>query len=82
VIKGFVQFRISGVRVEDPAFTFEGENGERDPFILRRVIDALRRNSKIKFIHVRHEEYGVFAAVNEAYLPTFPLRYAEPPGLA
>jgi pyruvate dehydrogenase (quinone) len=27
------------------------------------VIDGLRRNGKIEFIHVRHEEYGVFAAV-------------------
>jgi hypothetical protein len=25
------------------------------------VIDALRRNGKIEFVHVRHEEYGVFA---------------------
>src|ERR1700691_1789438 len=31
-------------------------------------IDALRRNGKIEFIHVRHEEYGVFAAVADAYL--------------
>src|SRR5580704_4374212 len=30
---------------------------------LNPVIDALRRNGKIEFIHVRHEEYGVFAAV-------------------
>ena len=35
---------------------------------LNPVIDALRRNGKIEFIHVRHEEYGVFAAVAEAYL--------------
>ena len=34
---------------------------------LNPVIDALRRNGKIEFIHVRHEEYGVFAAVAEAY---------------
>lgn len=33
---------------------------------LNPVIDALRRNGKIEFIHVRHEEYGVFAAVAEA----------------
>jgi pyruvate dehydrogenase (quinone) len=32
------------------------------------VIDALRRNGKIEFVHVRHEEYGVFAAGAEAYL--------------
>jgi pyruvate dehydrogenase (quinone) len=35
---------------------------------LNPVIDGLRRNGKIEFIHVRHEEYGVFAAVAEAYL--------------
>ena len=35
---------------------------------LNPVIDALRRNGKIEFIHVRHEEYGGFAAVAEAYL--------------
>ncbi|MGB2632536.1 MAG: thiamine pyrophosphate-dependent enzyme [Candidatus Acidiferrum sp.] len=34
---------------------------------LNPVIDALRRNGKIEFIHVRNEEYGVFAAVAEAY---------------
>src|SRR5712671_1201981 len=33
---------------------------------LNPVVDALRRNGKIEFIHVRHEEYGVFAAVAEA----------------
>src|SRR6202451_576135 len=35
---------------------------------LNPVIDALRRNGKIEFGHVRHEEYGVFAAVADAYL--------------
>jgi pyruvate dehydrogenase (quinone) len=35
---------------------------------LNPVIDALRRNGKIEFVHVRHEEYGTFAAVAEAYL--------------
>src|SRR6202453_1008079 len=34
---------------------------------LNPVIDALHRNGKIEFIHVRNEEYGVFAAVAEAY---------------
>src|SRR5580658_6383534 len=34
---------------------------------LNPVIDALRRNGNIEFVHVRHEEYGVFAAVSEAY---------------
>jgi len=40
---------------------------------LNPVIDALRRNGKIEFIHVRHEEYGVFAAVAEAYLTRNPV---------
>jgi pyruvate dehydrogenase (quinone) len=40
---------------------------------LNPVIDALRRNGKIEFIHVRHEEYGVFAAVAEAYLSGHPV---------
>lgn len=35
---------------------------------LNPLIDALRRNGRIEFIHVRHEEYGVFAAVAEACL--------------
>jgi pyruvate dehydrogenase (quinone) len=33
---------------------------------LNPVIEALHRNAGIEFIHVRHEEYGVFAAVAEA----------------
>jgi pyruvate dehydrogenase (quinone) len=40
---------------------------------LNPVIDALRRNGQIEFIHVRHEEYGVFAAVAEAYLTGKPV---------
>jgi len=40
---------------------------------LNPIIDALRRNGKIEFIHVRHEEYGVFAAVAEAYLTGNPV---------
>ena len=40
---------------------------------LNPVIDALRRNGKIEFIHVRHEEYGVFAAVAESYLTGNPV---------
>ncbi|MGC2322067.1 MAG: thiamine pyrophosphate-dependent enzyme [Terriglobales bacterium] len=40
---------------------------------LNPVIDALRRNGRIEFIHVRHEEYGVFAAVAEAYLTGNPV---------
>ena len=40
---------------------------------LNPVIDALRRNGKIEFIHVRHEEYGGFAAVAEAYMTGQPV---------
>src|SRR6202035_4209633 len=40
---------------------------------LNPVIDALRRNGEIEFIHVRHEEYGVFAAVAEAYMTGQPV---------
>jgi pyruvate dehydrogenase (quinone) len=40
---------------------------------LNPVIDALRRNGKIEFVHVRHEEYGVFAAVADSYLSGNPV---------
>jgi pyruvate dehydrogenase (quinone) len=40
---------------------------------LNPVIDALRRNGNIELIHVRHEEYGVFAAVAESYLTGDPV---------
>src|SRR6202050_1403231 len=40
---------------------------------LNPVMDALRRNGQIEFIHVRHEEYGVFAAVADAYLTGSPV---------
>ena len=40
---------------------------------LNPVIDALRRNGKIEFIHVRHEEFGTFAAVADAYLTEQPV---------
>src|SRR5271169_4867890 len=40
---------------------------------LNPFIDALRRNGRIEFIHVRHEEYGTFAAVAEAYLTGQPV---------
>ena len=40
---------------------------------LNPVIDALRRNGNIEFIHVRHEEYGVFAAVADAYFTGAPV---------
>jgi pyruvate dehydrogenase (quinone) len=40
---------------------------------LNPTIDALRRNGHIEFIHVRHEEYGGFAAVADAYLTGDPV---------
>lgn len=40
---------------------------------LNPVIDALQRNGTVEFIHVRHEEYGVLAAVAEAYLTGNPV---------
>jgi pyruvate dehydrogenase (quinone) len=40
---------------------------------LNPVVDGLSRNGKVEFIHVRHEEYGVFAAVAEAYLTGNPV---------
>ena len=40
---------------------------------LNPVLDGLRRNGKIEFVHVRHEEYGVFAAVAEAYMTGRPV---------
>src|SRR5467141_1897475 len=40
---------------------------------LNPVVDALRRNGAIEFIAVRHEEYGVFAAVAEAYFTGNPV---------
>ena len=49
---------------------------------LNPVIDGLRRNGKIEFIHVRHEEYGVFAAVAEPISPAIRLRCAERPAPA
>src|SRR5277367_5632532 len=40
---------------------------------LNPVVDALRRNGTIEFVAVRHEEYGVFAAVAEAYFTGNPV---------
>jgi pyruvate dehydrogenase (quinone) len=40
---------------------------------LNPVIDAMRRNGGIDFVHVRHEEYGAFAAVAEARLTGCPV---------
>jgi len=40
---------------------------------LNPVIDALRRNGNVEFVHVRHEEYGVFAAVAEAHFTGNPV---------
>jgi pyruvate dehydrogenase (quinone) len=41
---------------------------------LNPIIDALCCNGKVEFFHVRNEEYGVFAAVAEAYLTGNPER--------
>src|SRR5271168_2741818 len=40
---------------------------------LNPIVDALRRNGAIEFVAVRHEEYGVFAAVAEAYFTGNPV---------
>src|SRR5580700_6567640 len=40
---------------------------------LNPVIDAMRRNGGIDFVHVRNEEYGAFAAVAEARLTGQPV---------
>jgi pyruvate dehydrogenase (quinone) len=40
---------------------------------LNPVIDALRRNGHVDFVHVRHEEYGGFAAVADAYMTGQPV---------
>ncbi|WP_310913815.1 thiamine pyrophosphate-dependent enzyme [Lipingzhangella rawalii] len=40
---------------------------------LNPVIDALARDGRIDFVHVRHEEAGVFAAVADAYLTGAPV---------
>jgi pyruvate dehydrogenase (quinone) len=40
---------------------------------LNPTIDALRRDGRIEFIHVRHEEYGGFAAVADAYVTGEPV---------
>jgi pyruvate dehydrogenase (quinone) len=40
---------------------------------LNPVVDALRRNGRVEFIPVRHEEYGALAAVAEAYFTGNPV---------
>ena len=40
---------------------------------LNPMIDALRRNGSVDFVHVRHEEYGAFAAVADACLTGQPV---------
>ncbi|MEV0293784.1 thiamine pyrophosphate-dependent enzyme [Nocardia sp. NPDC050710] len=40
---------------------------------LNPVIASMHRNGEIDFVHVRHEEYGVFAAVAEACLTGRPV---------
>jgi thiamine pyrophosphate-dependent acetolactate synthase large subunit-like protein len=37
------------------------------------VIDALRRNENVDFVHVRNDECGVFAAVADAYFTGAPV---------
>jgi pyruvate dehydrogenase (quinone) len=44
---------------------------------LNPTIDALRCNGGVEFIHVRHEEYGGFAAVADPILRASPSRSAE-----
>lgn len=40
---------------------------------LNPVIDALRRNGRVEFVQVRHEEYGGFAAVADSYITGDPV---------
>jgi pyruvate dehydrogenase (quinone) len=40
---------------------------------LNPVIDAMRRNGQVDLVHVRNEEYGVFAATAEARLTGQPV---------
>ncbi|MER5790823.1 thiamine pyrophosphate-dependent enzyme [Streptomyces sp. NPDC001980] len=40
---------------------------------LNPVVDAMRRNGQVDFVHVRNEEFGVFAAVAEAKLTGHPV---------
>ncbi len=40
---------------------------------LNPVIDALHSNGKIEYVSVRHEEYGVFAAVADGYFTDQPV---------
>src|ERR1700691_3704274 len=40
---------------------------------LNPTIDAMRRNGSVEFIHVRHEEFGAFAAVADACLTGQPV---------
>ncbi len=40
---------------------------------LNPVIDAMRRNGQVDFVHVRNEEFGAFAAVAEARLTGRPV---------
>src|ERR1700731_5328935 len=40
---------------------------------LNPVIDALRRDGNVDFVHVRNEEYGVFGGVADAYFTGTPV---------
>jgi pyruvate dehydrogenase (quinone) len=44
---------------------------------LNPVVDALRRNGNVEFVHVRNEEYGVFAAVAESVRHNRPVRLGQ-----
>jgi Thiamine pyrophosphate enzyme, N-terminal TPP binding domain len=47
---------------------------------LNPVIDGLRRDGQVDFVHVRHEEYGVFAAVADARLTGSPVAVCDTAG--
>src|SRR5260370_19323928 len=47
---------------------------------LNPVIDALRRNGSVDFVHVPHDEWGGFAAVADARLTRQPLGVRGPVG--
>ena len=49
---------------------------------LNEVNEAVRKSGKIKWIHVRHEETGAFAAAAEAQLNGPAVREAAAPGMS
>ena len=46
---------------------------------LNPVIDAMRRNGQVDLVHVRNEEFGVFAATAEARLTGHLPHHCPPP---